>query len=387
MKQVYITMLAFLGVFSACTANSAKQEEEQTTEVSQEFPKSFYKKMTGTIGDNIPVTFDLVKTDSTLQGTYYYNKVKQPLTLTGRFINKTEVEFSEVDDNGEITGRFEGEFTDANTLEGAWFNPENSKTLPFKLTEINENVASATFEYLSKENCAIAELNKKLPADEISELDTTCSSITVEMIKIEAQNPTATEKINKAIAQAIADASGEGFASVQDLLNSVDNIGKEEDDYEFLTLDVTSSIVTNDDNILSILVSEDFYAGGPHPTSSGRYLNFDLATGQRLILDDILVKGYEERLNRIGERIFWENAPEEFSPEDWDFEQGQLEMTKNFAILPHGLLFSYQSYELGAYVMGAPQVFIPYKEIKGLIAPNGKLATWMKDKSLTSSIQ
>ena len=58
----------------------------------------------------------------------------------------------------------------------------------------------------------------------------------------------------------------------------------------------------------------------------------------------------------------------------WDFEPGNFKLNENFAISTGGLLFTFNPYEIGPYVMGAPQVFIPYKEMKDLINKNGLLA-------------
>ena len=134
-------------------------------------------------------------------------------------------------------------------------------------------------------------------------------------------------------------------------------------------------MVTNDNNILSINIGESFYDfGAAHAQSVGNSYNFDIRTGDIITLDDILVQNYAETLNKIGESIFIET----YGSEGWQFEQGSFELTRDFAITPGGLLFSYDQSEIGVYAAGAPEVFIPYKDINNLIKPNGLLKAWRK---------
>jgi hypothetical protein len=111
-----------------------------------------------------------------------------------------------------------------------------------------------------------------------------------------------------------------------------------------------------------------------HPQNEGIFYNFDIRTGKQILLDDLLIQNYETTLNKIGEQKFVETNGSDM----WHFEKGKFEVNRDFAITPGGLLFSYDQYEIGPYVMGAPQVFISYKDIDNLIKPNGLLEAWRK---------
>jgi len=99
--------------------------------------------------------------------------------------------------------------------------------------------------------------------------------------------------------------------------------------------------------------------------------NYDIRTGEKIRLEDILISNYEYELNRIAEPKFMEKYGTEG---DWDFEPGNFQLSKNFAVMPGGLLFHFNPYEVGPYSSGAPELFLSFKEINRLLNPNGMLA-------------
>ena len=105
----------------------------QTSEnaAASTLPATFYMKLKGTIGDGIPVTMDLIREDTTLTGTYYYDKIGMPLNLYGS-VKGDEMKFRLRESNAQYdeTGTFEGKFSNAATIEGTWTNAKNKKQLP-----------------------------------------------------------------------------------------------------------------------------------------------------------------------------------------------------------------------------------------------------------------
>jgi len=60
----------------------------------------------------------------------------------------------------------------------------------------------------------------------------------------------------------------------------------------------------NDDNILSCTFSEYSYLGGAHPNTFLTNTNFNLKSGEIIILSDILIDRFLNELNNIAEPIF-----------------------------------------------------------------------------------
>lgn len=378
MKKLINISLTLCIIVTACCTNpedqstkQANQSASKTSEVKIDLPKTFYKKMKGTISDNLSVTMELTKTDSTFTGSYYYNNVGLPLSLIGQISFSGEIELSEMNEKYVETGKFHGKFTSAELFEGTWTNPKTNKSLPFKLTESKDGIANISFENFHKENCAMKDKNKNKPANGINWIDTLCSHIDINLIKVSTTDHITSNLINKSIVNIICNSGEKKYSTINGYLNSILELGDE----EYLSLDCNSSVVTNDNNILCLSIGESNYTGGAHPFSLVSYCNFDLLTGKEIKLEEILKVNYSDKLNHIGEKIFTDS----YGKEGWDFEKGKFKLNKNFAITTGGLLFSFGQYEIGPYAAGAPEVFIPFKDIEGLIKVNG-LLTRMRQK-------
>ncbi len=87
-------------------------------------------------------------------------------------------------------------------------------------------------------------------------------------------------------------------------------------------------------------------------------------------MSDILKPGYEEKLSALAEKIFKEEINNDF----------EFVMTDDFTIVPGGLQFNYDPYEIGSYAEGYIDILIPYAKLKGLIKPGSVLAKWLEQQ-------
>ncbi len=143
-----------------------------------------------------------------------------------------------------------------------------------------------------------------------------------------------------------------------------------------------TSITYNSGNILSLEISEYVYTGGAHGNSSFSLFSFNLENGKQIALDDIFKGDYKTELNRVGEKIFREHYQADSSQSLYDqgffgFENG-FALNNNFDLYKGGIKFQFNPYEAGAYVLGAPEVFIPWSEISDIIRDDGPLANMLK---------
>ena len=130
--------------------------------------------------------------------------------------------------------------------------------------------------------------------------------------------------------------------------------------------------------ILCLSFSEYAYTGGAHGISQLQFGNYDLRTGKRLALTDILNDGFHSWLNTVGEKKFRGlkqlKAEESLEQAGYIFDDANFSLNDNFAVRPQGLLFYFNSYEIASYAEGTTELLIPYSEIKELIRPDGVLA-------------
>lgn len=142
----------------------------------------------------------------------------------------------------------------------------------------------------------------------------------------------------------------------------------------------TDITVALQDTNLVVLKSECYvYTGGAHGLESVVYLNLDLKDNKALVLKDLLIDNYSNRLTNIAEEIFRKNegltASE--SLDGYFFENQLFAINENFAIKPNGLMFTYNPYEIKSYAEGTTDLLIPYAKIKELIKPNSFISKYV----------
>ncbi len=135
--------LAMLLFFSALVtpANVSSQEDDR--------PESRYY-YTGMLGDGLAIQMELVMDSSGVTGSYMYDKIGTPLSLTGSVDTETSIiTLVEQDDKGNRTGTFAGKLESegtnyAKTIEGKWMKAGGKDKIPFKLNKVAYYIWSET---------------------------------------------------------------------------------------------------------------------------------------------------------------------------------------------------------------------------------------------------
>jgi hypothetical protein len=121
---------------------------------------------------------------------------------------------------------------------------------------------------------------------------------------------------------------------------------------------------------LTLMVEEIGYSGGAHGYDEIRFENYDLETGRRLALEDLLTEGGMERLLKTAETVYRKEhrlKPGDSMRKDEWFEK-EFKLAQNFALTKKGLLFYYNSYEIKPYACGPTRLLIPYGLLKGILS-------------------
>ncbi len=380
MKRLYFIALLFF--FFSCKSEGEKTPQEAETSIETAtssgeenpfvFAENGYKCFKGKIGENLSITMHLHKTDTTLSGYYYYDKVGLPLELEGNVKENGSFRLEERDKYYEKTGLFKGKFVSNDKLDGKWIHPKTKKELDFSATVHTDGVAQFTSEIYDKEDCSNREKYLKNPRDvyEARYTDTICSTMHIELLKLKTEDAKIDDKINKRLLKS-ALYHGEK-SDIQSYLNSLKDLVEE---YDFLETESFVGVTTNDNNILCAHVSSWEYSGGAHPNGRLEYINFDLKTGAELKLNDVLKPNFLKDFSAFAEQKLYKEYEEEAG---WFFEKGEFPITDNFAITPGGLLFYFNSYEIAPYAAGRQELFFSYKELEKYILPNSVLRRFMK---------
>ncbi|MFA8343145.1 MAG: DUF3298 and DUF4163 domain-containing protein [Rhodothermaceae bacterium] len=132
--------------------------------------------------------------------------------------------------------------------------------------------------------------------------------------------------------------------------------------------------VMKTDNLLSLTLTDFSYTGGAHPNTFVTHLCFDLKTGKRISLEDLITKEKMNELNILAEKKFRSdnnfNETSNYQEEGYFVENGKLKVNDNFLITNDGLTFLFNSYEIAPYSTGRTKIHLKLSELKGLLKNN-----------------
>lgn len=137
------------------------------------------------------------------------------------------------------------------------------------------------------------------------------------------------------------------------------------------------SVFYASNKLISIQFYEGYYfSGAAHPNNSSFSVNYDLVQNKELTLDDMLSSGWESKISDICiKRLMAQIYPDKTVTDDW-IQSGAGPDKKNFVVYnvsKEGLVVTFPTYQVAAYVNGPSEVFIPYSEIKDIINTGGQL--------------
>ncbi len=126
------------------------------------------------------------------------------------------------------------------------------------------------------------------------------------------------------------------------------------------------------EKVIVLSAWEFSFTGGAHPSSSLSFASFDVASGRQLALSDVLVDGAEAQLVPLVKAALEAHLGAPLSEAGLDIpDDGNPPLAQNWAINAEGLTFFYNPYEIGPYVIGAPDAAISREQLDGLIRPGG----------------
>jgi hypothetical protein len=130
-----------------------------------------------------------------------------------------------------------------------------------------------------------------------------------------------------------------------------------------------NQIVYNRNDVISFLVYKDCYYGGAHGAHT--YINrvVDLKTGRRILENEVFVDDYQDSLAKIIiEGIALANQLKANELENIGFfNVDEIYPNKNFYVDETGITYTFNEYEIAAYVVGPVTIHIPYEKIWHLL--------------------
>ncbi len=129
-------------------------------------------------------------------------------------------------------------------------------------------------------------------------------------------------------------------------------------------------IVYNQNDLISFTVHTESYTGGAHGAHANRNHVINLHTGAFITESDIFVDNFQDRLAQMMvSKIAEQNKltdPKELENIGF-FSIDEIYPNGNFLIDADGITYTFNEYEIAAYVVGAIDVHLSYKELSPLL--------------------
>jgi len=347
-----------------------------TNSSTAQLPKSFYKKLIGSI-DKYPVVMDLLVMDSTCSGWYYYEKHGIPIRIAGTR-NNSGIELREEDSKGNITGTFRGSIGN-DGFNGTWTG-SNGYPLPFSIREdysrgsVKMKPEAFTNHYEVKPEMGHEYAFSYLLLEDVSKTVRDSVYSNLYGVKPGGKDPEAALKklIKNDLDSALADYKSEVQLAIEDTSLS---------SYMFnWSYSTFLEPVFNERDLLSIAYNSYMYTGGAHGMYGTSNYVFDTKTGRAITLDKIFLPGYDAKLTKLLEQQFRKDnevaAGQSLS--DFGLFVEKIEPTENFFIAKNGIGFTYVPYEIGPYAAGQIEIIVPYTLLNELINPKGPVGWAVK---------
>lgn len=369
--------LLLLPLLVACQPDKPTQQPSASPTARQlpaEKPASApfrrWRRYTGQVG-SYPVVVELSFEDTAMVGSYYYARHGELVPLRAQPPGPGQALRLREGTAETSSGNWEAVQPAGPVLSGTWRSPDGRRQLPFSLRE--EYAGAVRYEQVgfSREG--------QLPADSaVCGIPGRTVKFSLQGVQLlDAGSSPALQRIQQQLLP-VPPAQLEAYVARQ----VADNVG------DCTETEKSAWVSYNADHLLSVTSLEvEFAFGAPHPTHHFTSMTFDLRTGSRLRLADLLRPGYEQPLRQLltnrlladpGYGDFYRGEQAE-GQQRWLNQAGRPQQlvplpAEGVALTPAGLEFTWNEYTIAPYVMGPQSVELSYADLRRLVRPSGPLA-------------
>lgn len=385
MKKILLLAIALILLLNLWGCKSNKKATTLETPVTKQkssgnigvikavpLPNKFSTTLTGKLGDKLKIELRINRRETTyIYGEYFYGETQdfssedRVLVLSGDIDANGHFKLTETTTKDKVTGTFDGtlirEDTGNNQFNykafGQWKKAGDNQTLPFSLTqkryELGNNLELVQKQFSEEQpNYTIfLEYPQLTDSDKSANFNEIINKLVAEQKASLKEDSQATEP------EATPDPTAEQYRTEASF---------------------TYQIIQANSKVISLLFEEyQYQTGAAHGMNSYATINY-LVEEQRVVKLAELFQPDANYLQKISDYCALKLA-KKLGPEV-DSEQlnaGLEPIDGNFdawCLTSKGLLIQFDPYQVASYAVGAPQVFIPYSELKDIWNPTGPLA-------------
>jgi hypothetical protein len=322
-----------------------------------------YRRMTGAINRNIPIeVFLTIRGDGRVSGSYLYARIGIPLELSGSLDAKGALVMTERDPaTGRETGTFQGTLL-SGEASGTWTSGDGRKSFAFSLAE--ERSAGTPL--------SVLELSER------RRLDPDKSEGPFASVDFCLLVPRSGDRVASAMQEELFEAKPpEMWAEIR----AEEFFAYYEDEAKPVYVKYPTAASLNwsrgaTDRVLFdggtwLCVQRSFweYTGGAHDSAWDTSYVFDLSTGRRLLLEDLVPPESRKELGRVltASLRLAEGLKAGQKLSESGYFADSVEAPINFSLTPSGVLFAFNPYDVAPWARGRVRVFVPWKDLTGLL--------------------
>lgn len=144
----------------------------------------------------------------------------------------------------------------------------------------------------------------------------------------------------------------------------------------------SNEITFNENGILAFTNRLENYTGGAHGAHAVNNHVINLKTGKAITEQDIFVDDYQDTLAKLlVNSIARQNKvddPKELENAGY-FSVEEIYPNNNFLVDQDGITYTFNEYEIAAYVVGRTNVFLPYEELQIILRPESPISQLIKN--------
>lgn len=160
------------------------------------------------------------------------------------------------------------------------------------------------------------------------------------------------------------------FERMQSFKKLSDDANAETDYPMIYSIDASCLIDQSISEFCQVSMNAYTFTGGAHPNGMTIYAFISKETGEQLQLKDIVTDVVA--FDKIAEKKFREarelTSTADLEAEGFWFPDGKFTSNSNFTVSKEGFHFLFNAYEIGPYVMGVTEYYVPMNEVKHLLS-------------------
>lgn len=335
---------------------------------AQNVIKKDYLQLKGTISTYL-IKMKLEVSDDSYKGIYFYEKTQEPISISGVSINNGNSINLIADVNQK-----EEKFTltkNGNDYTGTWTGSGNRPSLPVKLSldQVGMRFDIYTLEDSLKlvpnsENSAMASFNTTTVWP--SEMNALSNFVRSQILKSISE-----KGLSNDIENVLIDNRNEYFEGYKDNFKDELQSAIQEPSFGFNSEMMQNISLKSETDEILVLESGNYnYDGGAHGMYSSIYINIDKKKMKLINVKDVILNPNSKLLLRILEKRFrlQNGAPlNKKLSEIGLFEDQISNLADVFYVTSKGINFYYSVYEIAPYGNGPVEIFVPFKDLKGML--------------------